>query len=54
MNSFQKCVGVFLTILFSKNVDKKGGLSIEASSGIVGLSLFKSRFCAVEWDHNEI
>lgn len=54
MNSFQKCVVFFKRFCFKKTIGKKGGLSMETSSGIVGLSLFKSRFSAVEWDHNEI
>lgn len=55
MNSFQKCVVVYLNgFVLKKTIGKKGGFSMETSSGIVGLSFFKSRFSAVEWGHNEI
>lgn len=35
--------------MFSKNVDKKGGLSMEALSGIVGLSFLGGRV-GPQWD----
>lgn len=54
MNSFQKCVVVFFNNFVLKKCWQKGGLSMEALSGIVGLSFFKSRSSAVEWDNNEI